>query len=98
MSERQPRQRDEDYLNYVRSLPCVICGDTVTVEAAHLRVGSISHNKSYGAMQMKSSDKWALPLCTRHHREQHAMNELEFWAKHGINPFELAISLGNPQP
>ncbi|MBR0741187.1 DUF968 domain-containing protein [Bradyrhizobium liaoningense] len=92
--KKQPRAHDEAYLNYVRSLPCAICGDTTTVEAAHLRVGSIPHDKAYGAMQMKSSDKWALPLCGRHHREQHTMNELEFWAKHGINPFELAISIG----
>lgn len=44
-----------------------------------------------------TSDKWALPLCSRHHREQHSMSESEFWASHGINPFALAISYRRPE-
>jgi hypothetical protein len=44
-------------------------------------------------MAEKPSDKWALPLCNRHHREQHSMNELEFWKSHGIDPFMLAIKM-----
>ncbi|MCW2218793.1 hypothetical protein M2232_002325 [Bradyrhizobium japonicum] len=96
MIERQPRQHDRAYLDYVRTLPCAICGETTTVEAAHLRVGSINHGKRDTGMGEKSSDRWAVPLCGRHHREQHTMNELEFWAKYGINPFELAISIREP--
>ena len=42
-------------------------------------------------------DKWALPLCSRHHRDQHSMSESEFWASHGINPFALAISHRRPE-
>ncbi|WP_265440591.1 putative HNHc nuclease [Bradyrhizobium sp. SEMIA] len=96
MTERVPRQRDEKYLAYIRTQPCCICGDNTSTEAAHLRAGSISDGKRYTGMQEKSSDKWALPLCGRHHREQHRMNELEFWASYGINPFELAISIRRP--
>ena len=60
-----------------------------------MRVGSIPYGKDYGAMQMKSSDCWALPLCARHHRMQHETgNELEFWIRYRINPFELAIQYG----
>jgi hypothetical protein len=44
-------------------------------------------------MQEKSSDKWALPLCNKHHREQHTMNEMAFWKQYGLDPFMLAISL-----
>ncbi|QIO34348.1 DUF968 domain-containing protein [Bradyrhizobium sp. 1(2017)] len=96
--QRDPRQRDERYLAYIRTLPCCICGDNTSTEAAHLRVGLISAStpKRATGMGEKSSDKWALPLCSRHHREQHRMNELEFWASYGINPFELAISLRRP--
>jgi len=88
---RDPRQHDEAYLDYIRSLPCCICGDNTTVEAAHLRVGSINNGKRETGTGEKPSDKWALPLCGKHHREQHGMNELAFWFKHGIDPFALAM-------
>jgi hypothetical protein len=91
MIERQPRERDDAYLNFIRSQRCCLCGTNEGVQAAHLRVGSIGDGKPYGAMQMKSSDKWALPLCERHHAEQHSMNESEFWASFGIDPFALAM-------
>lgn len=90
---RQPRIFDSAYLAFIRRQPCCICGDDTNVEAAHLRVGSIPHGKTYGALQMKSSDIWAVPLCRRHHCEQHAAgNELVWWASRGINPFELSLT------
>jgi hypothetical protein len=88
---RDPRQRDEKYLDYIRSLPCCLCGNDVGVEAAHLRVGSINDDKRDTGMGEKSSDRWALPLCARHHRLQHSMNEREFWASYGLDPFALAM-------
>jgi hypothetical protein len=91
LGQRHPRQHDNDYLDYIRSLPCCICGDNTSTEPAHLRVGSVNDGKPYGAMQMKSSDRWALPLCGRHHREQHSMNEQEFWASWGLDPFALSM-------
>jgi hypothetical protein len=92
LEQRNPRQLDPEYLDFIRSLPCCLCGDNVAVEAAHLRVGSINDDKRDTGMAEKSSDKWALPLCGRHHKEQHAMNEAEFWASYGINPFALAMT------
>jgi hypothetical protein len=91
MNERQPRQHDEDYLNFIRSQRCCLCGTNQGVEAAHLRVGSIGDGKPHTGMQEKSSDKWALPLCKRHHDMSHAMSEKEFWASFGIDPFALAM-------
>jgi hypothetical protein len=88
---REPREHDEAYLAYIRQQRCCICGDNTTVEAAHLRVGSINDGKRPTGLGEKSSDKWALPLCARHHREQHASNELQWWASHGIDPFALAM-------
>jgi hypothetical protein len=93
LRQREPRVRDERYLRFIRSLPCCICGG-INTEAAHLRIGSINYGKRDTGMGEKSSDKWALPLCNAHHREQHATgDELKFWANYSINPFELAISL-----
>lgn len=37
------------------------------------------------AMSMKSGDNWAVPLCSRHHRELHDIgDEKAFFAKHGF--------------
>jgi hypothetical protein len=92
LRQREPRQYNERHLQFIRSQPCCICGDTVSVEAAHLRVGSINDDKPHTGMGEKPSDsKWVLPLCKRHHDMQHSMNESEFWASFGIDPFALAM-------
>jgi hypothetical protein len=94
---RDPRQIDNGYLDFIRQQPCCLCGDNTTVEAAHLRVGSINDDKRDTGMAEKSSDKWALPLCGRHHREQHTMNERVFWASYGIDPFALSMQYRVPR-
>jgi hypothetical protein len=92
MIERDPRQHDDEYLAYIRQQRCCICGDDTSVEAAHLRVGSIGDGKRHTGMAEKSSDKWALPLCGRHHREQHDYgNEKAWWLSYGIDPIALAM-------
>jgi hypothetical protein len=93
---RTPREHDDAYLKFIAQQPCCICGDNTTVEAAHLRVGSINGGKRETGMAEKSSDKWALPLCGRHHREQHSMNERVFWASYGIDPFALSLQYRVP--
>lgn len=92
LRQRQPREKDAKHLDRIRMLPCCICGDNTSTEAAHIRTGSPEHGKPPTGMSEKSSDKWALPLCNRHHREQHAMNEMDFWKRHGIDPFMLALT------
>lgn len=93
IEQRRPREPDEAYLAWIRQQPCCLCGDDTTVEAAHLRVGSINDDKRDTGGSETSSDKWALPLCGKHHRMQHAAgDELVFWASFGINPFLLAMS------
>jgi len=92
LRQREPRIKDNKHLDYIRSLPCCVCGG-IDTEAAHIRTGSLAHGKNPTGMAEKPSDKWALPLCNRHHREQHAMNELEFWKSYGIDPFITAIRL-----
>jgi hypothetical protein len=86
---KQPRERDEQHLDFIRQQPCCICGDNTTVEAHHPRVGTI--NGDNPGMAQKCSDKWALPLCGRHHRELHSKNEMLFWTENGIDPFALAM-------
>lgn len=93
LRQRQPRQQDKRHLDFIRSLPCAICKDNTGTEAAHIRTSSLAHGKRETGRAEKPSDKWALPLCNRHHAEQHTMNEIEFWNSYGIDPFILAITL-----
>jgi hypothetical protein len=93
LRQRMPREKDAKHLDYIRSLPCCICGDDTTVEAAHVRTGALEHGKPYTGKSEKPSDKWAVPLCGRHHREQHTMKEMDFWKCHGKDPFMIAILL-----
>lgn len=92
LRQKEPRVRDNKRLAWLRTQPCVICG-AINTEAAHIRVGSINHEKRPTGMSEKPSDKWTLPLCNEHHREQHSMAELAFWKQYGIDPFMLAITL-----
>jgi len=82
--QRQPREHDEGHLRFIRREPCCICGDDVHVEAHHPRFTA-----GFGE---KAHDDLAVPLCGRHHRELHRMNEAEFWASYGINPHLLAVA------
>lgn len=92
LRQREPRIHDRAYLNFIRQQRCCVCGDNTSVEAAHLRVGSINHGKENPGMGSRPSDRWVLPLCGAHHREQHSMGEMHFWTSHGISdPFALCL-------
>lgn len=102
LDQRQPRVRDSAHLGFVAALPCVAClvlsgKFTRPVQVAHLRTGSLEHEKRPTGMAEKPSDKWTLPLCFPHHNggkgSQHSMGELDFWAGLGINPFDLCLEL-----
>ena len=90
---KKPRLENKAHLDFVRGLPCAVCGNNIQTEAAHLRAGDLLYGKRNTGRGEKPSDIWVLPLCGEHHREQHDQNESEFWRRHGINPFVLALSL-----
>jgi hypothetical protein len=90
---KSPRVKDNRHLDRIRAMPCCICGG-IDTEAAHIRTGSPDHGKRSTGLSEKPSDNWVVPLCNRHHREQHDHgNELRFWSAYGIDPFALAIKL-----
>ncbi|RJR07932.1 DUF968 domain-containing protein [Candidatus Parcubacteria bacterium] len=77
----QPKQItfiSEKYLNFVRSMPCSVCGKMDT-EAHHIR---FAYNSGTG---MKPSDTWAIPLCRHHHRAIHDAGIKTFHAQTGLN-------------
>lgn len=95
MRQRAPRQKDSGHLAFLRELPCVICGDNTSTEAAHIRFTEPKVAKENPGMQQKPDDRFAVPLCGRHHREQHSGNERAFWSGREIDPTYLALALYN---
>lgn len=93
MRFKAARIKDEAHLDFIRSLPCVSCGNGIETEAAHLRSDNRKYGKTTTGMQQKPSDMWTLPLCGKCHRIQHTGNEKNFWTNLGINPWVLALSL-----
>jgi hypothetical protein len=90
--QRRPRERNEQHLAFIRKLPCVICG-VFGCDPAHIRSANALFGKRETGGAEKPADKWTLPLCRTHHDEQHAGEELKFWAKHRLDPFGLALAL-----
>ena len=87
------RQKSEIHLTFIRTLPCVVCNNNTSVEAAHIRFSCLRAGKRQTGMGEKPDDSWTLPLCGIHHREQHTMGEQDFWKKHGLDPIFLALAL-----
>lgn len=93
LRQRNPRQFDDAHLKFIRGLPCVVCGDDVTVEAAHVRMPDPSVAKPLTGIGIKPDDRFTVPLCGKHHREQHTMREFKFWEGVGVDPVKKALAL-----
>ena len=91
--QRQPRERDNKHLAFIRRLPCASCGIAGPCDAAHLRAGDITIGKRHTGKAEKPSDRWTTPLCRDCHTKQHSGAELAFWHALGIDPFELCQAL-----
>ena len=81
------------HLKFIRGLPCLVCHNGIETEAAHVRFSCIETGKRQTGKQEKPDDRWVVPLCSRHHREQHLMPEKEFWLLVGIDPIKTARRL-----
>lgn len=83
---KPPRSRA--YLAWIRTLPCIICGETRGIEA--------SHTGPHGLGQ-KSSDYSAVPLCVKHHRtgndSYHRLGPRRFSEVHDVNLRAIAARL-----
>lgn len=90
---REPRQHSQKHLDFIRSLPCLICGDNTSTEAAHVRMACEKAGKRYVGKAEKPDDRWTLPLCGKHHRAQHSMSEEAFWNGVGADPIFYALAL-----
>lgn len=94
MMQRRPRQHDEAHLKFIRTLPCLICGDNTSTEAAHIRMIDRSVAKPMTGIATKSDDRFTVPLCGAHHRHQHDCgNEHHWWTLAEIDPIKIALAL-----
>src|SRR5215469_10392180 len=93
---RQRMNRRHPHLDFISLLPCAICGDNTSTEVAHVRFADPRAAKPITGIGRKAGDEWTVPLCSKHHREQHAWpgGEQDWW-KNSVDrdPIFLALAL-----
>ena len=90
--KKRPRVKKRSHLDFIRSLPCAVCGQPDATDAAHIRMASLRYSKQMSGMGAKPDDSWTVPLCREHHRKQHTMSEHDFWCFR-LDPFIIALAL-----
>jgi hypothetical protein len=87
MPQRTRRVRNKEHLDFVSSLPCLVCGRQ-PCDPHHLRFVQPR------ALGCKVSDEFTVPLCRIHHRELHRqMSEEAWWSLVNIDPKAAALRL-----
>ena len=92
---KSPRQHATPYLKMVASLPCLLSGRIIGVQAAHIAYGSVTWDKHYTGMAEKADDRWTVPLCQELHlmntgSQHHHGHEELWWAQFGVDPLRVA--------
>jgi hypothetical protein len=101
LRQRQPRVRDEKYLDAIRDCVCLRCGfaprddmgGRVRCDAAHVRYADDRFGKPITGNSTKPDDRWSLPLCPRRIGNQgchmlshdHGGGERDWWESLGID-------------
>lgn len=86
-------KKSKAHLDFIRGLPCAVCGNPHETEAAHVRMSNIKFAKVQAGIGAKPDDRWTVPLCSYHHREQHSTGERDFWKWACVDPCVLALAL-----
>jgi hypothetical protein len=85
--QRTRRVRNKEHLDFVASLPCLVCGRQ-PCDPHHLRFVQPR------ALGRKVSDEFTVPLCRIHHRELHRQTSEEaWWSLVNIDPKAAALRL-----
>ena len=94
----------DEYLRYLRKLPCYLsrhrcggCGDAEPPRRAPVEAAHVNHGAGKG-MGTRNADRYAIPLCQKHHDEQHGkigtFSQRGGWEtfqlKYGFNALEVA--------
>lgn len=89
---KHPRVVNRNHVSFIHKLPCIVCGTRRNIEAAHIKLGNPLYGKEAGGT-LRPNDTFVLPLCAKHHDEQHSMNEAQFWMALAIDPLALSLAL-----
>lgn len=94
-TRRTKRDRIENtsHERFIRELPCVVCGDVLSVELAHVSYADPRFGKYGRGKGTREESCWTIPLCDEHHRQQHSMAERDFWKRYGIDPVRVCAAL-----
>jgi hypothetical protein len=84
---------NEAHRKFIRSLPCLVCGDNTSVECAHIRYSDARIAKTETGMGTKPADCFTVPLCGLHHRKQHEGSERKFWIQGDCDPVLVSLAL-----
>jgi hypothetical protein len=85
--------RSAKHLKFIRSLPCLICGDDTGSDACHVRYSDSFFQKLNPGIGRKPGDEWTVPMCRTHHTAQHEGSETGFWKIMRLNPLTIAKQL-----
>jgi len=89
MTQRRPRIKDAAHLKFIRQLPCLVCGNDIQTEAAHVSYADPKYDKRSRGLGEKADDWAVVPLCGKCHRDQHDCgNEQEWWWTHSFNAID----------
>lgn len=89
---KRKRWQSSAYLDYVRGLPCSVCG-LIPIDGGandpHHIIG-----RSMGGMGTKSADWSVLPLCRQHHSELHDSGVDTWERENGPQAFYALRTIG----
>lgn len=89
------------HLQWIRGHECALSVATQDINA-QLHGGGIqaAHVRTHGdgGTGMKPGDDRTIPLCARHHHEQHQIGEATFEARYGISMADIAAHLWRISP
>jgi hypothetical protein len=82
---RFPKRRDPAYCAWIRTLPCLLVGESPFAGARITCAGRVecAHVRTRGAAGDDRGN--TVPLCTRHHRQQHDAGIKSFELFYGLN-------------
>lgn len=94
-AQRRREGNDDAYLALIRQLPCCVpgCQAFAPSDPHHLKGGPAKQERALGR---KSTDKWAVPMCRRHHDSLpvNAKDEPAAFEEFGLTTiYELADAL-----
>lgn len=92
--QRQPRERDNGFLAYLRRQPCearALGGCSGPIDPAHIRFNDGPDRQNPGGAR-KNHDRHCNPLCRAHHDQQHSGSERAFWSLIGKDAYATAAA------